>query len=178
MPITERHRLRSQKVLYKLNDPYLRFWNRFVSPDQSSIQLGYAEEVWATRVAPRVDEFVARTTWEELCTRHVQRTATLHNSHIRFNDIGRWWDAQDEIDIVGVRDNTVTLVGECKWSVQPVDERVLPALQTKARKLNLSGEPLWVLAGRSGFTYELRQRAEAGDVLLITPEDLYETILA
>ncbi len=173
VPITERHRPRSQRVLYKLNDPYLRFWNRFVSPDQSSIQLGYAEEVWRTRIEPRLDEFVASTTWEELCTRYVQRTATLQDGHIRFTDIGRWWDGQDEIDIVGVHDNTVTLVGECKWSVQPVDERVLSALQTKARKLNLSTEPLWVLASRSGFSDGLRRRAELGGVLLVSPEDIY-----
>lgn len=60
-------RTRSQRVLYRLADPYLRFWFRFVSPHQSFLQLGKATTVWEAENAPKLDEFVARTTWEDVC---------------------------------------------------------------------------------------------------------------
>jgi AAA+ ATPase superfamily predicted ATPase len=173
VPVTERERARTQRVLYKLTDPYLRFWFRFVSPHQSSLQLGHAERVWETRVTPELDEFVARTTWEEICAQFVLQAAMLDAGDLRFNHLGRWWDGEDEIDIVGTLDNRVTLVGECKWTAAPVDERALNALRRKALKLNIEDEPLWVLASRSGFTQGLRRLAERGGVLLIEPRDLY-----
>ncbi|MFW6075279.1 MAG: DUF234 domain-containing protein [Chloroflexota bacterium] len=87
--------------------------------------------------------------------------------------MGRWWDGQHEIYLVGMRDKTVTLVGECKWSSSPVDDRVLTALQRKSAKLPIEDEPLWVLASRSGFADALRRRAESGGILLIEPDDLF-----
>jgi hypothetical protein len=177
VPVTERSRMRSQRVLYQLNDPYLRFWNRFVSPNQSSIQLGYSDRVWSAHVEPYLDEFVSRTTWEEVCTRFVEKNVMLTEGGIRFTTVGRWWDGQDEIDFVGLRDGVATLVGECKWSAQPVDVRVLHQLRLKATKLDLADDPLWVLASRSGFTPDLRRRADVDNLLLITPEDLYDDAL-
>jgi hypothetical protein len=50
---------------------------------------------------------------------------------------------------------------------------MLTALQRKSAKLPLDGEPLWVLASRSGFDRALQQRATHGDVLLITPDSLF-----
>ena len=91
----------------------------------------------------------------------------------RFTQLGRWWDGKDEIDLVGLWRDRVTLVGECKWAAARVDSSMLAALQRKAAKLPLEGEPLWVLASRSGFDLALRERASRGEVLLITPDSLF-----
>ena len=64
-------------------------------------------------------------------------------------------------------------LGECKWTSSPIDMDVLMALQAKARKLTLDDSPLWVLASRSGFRPALHRRAEEGNLLLLTPADLY-----
>jgi hypothetical protein len=87
--------------------------------------------------------------------------------------LGRWWDPKEEIDVVGLWRGEVTLVGECKWTVGPVDGRVLANLQRKAQQLPLTERPLWVLASRSGFDRSLRQRAEHENLLLLEPSDLH-----
>jgi AAA+ ATPase superfamily predicted ATPase len=176
VPITEWERPRSQRVQYRLNDPYLRFWFQFVSPNQSALQLGRARPVWESRISPHLDEFAARTAWEEVCTQFLGQTAMVDSGRLRFNRLGRWWDGQDEIDLVGTLDKRVTLVGECKWSSAPVDERTLLGLRRKALKLELDDEPLWVLASRSEFTPELRRRADIDNVLLFTPGEMYGRI--
>ncbi|MHB8576461.1 MAG: ATP-binding protein [Dehalococcoidia bacterium] len=73
VPITEWDRQRTQRALYRLADPYLRFWFRFVSPYQSFLQVGAAADLWQRTIAPALDEFVARTTWEEVCAQHLWR---------------------------------------------------------------------------------------------------------
>lgn len=173
VPITEIHRTRTQRVMYRLADPYLRFWFRYVAPNQSQVQLRRGSRIWETYVAPGFDDFVARTTWEDVCVQHLWRRLASDQLPVEFQRLGRWWDNTDEIDLVGVQDRLVTLVGECKWTNSPVNTRIFDELRLKARKLDTVERPLWVLASRSGFEPEVRQRAEQGDLLLIEPDDLF-----
>ena len=105
---------------------------------------------------------------------HLWRRLGAGTLPARFAQLGRWWNGADEIDLVGLWRGRVTLVGECKWTAAAVDEGVLAALQQKAQKLPLGERPLWVLAARFGFTPALRRRAARGDLLLLTPADLFE----
>lgn len=173
VPITEIERTRTQRVLYRLSDPYLRFWFRYVAPHQSLIQLRRSTLLWEHELDPSFDEFVARTTWEDVCHQYMWRRLGNDQLETMFNTLGRWWDNNNEIDIVGMWNNRVTIVGECKWTGTPVDQRVFDALRSKALKLPLADDPLWVLASRSGFDDKLRRRAEDGDVILIEPDDLF-----
>jgi AAA+ ATPase superfamily predicted ATPase len=173
VPVTEAEQARNQRVLYRLADPYLRFWFRFVSPFQSLLQLGQGDVVWEREIQPALQEFVARTTWEEACTQHLRRRIAAKSLPASVAQLGRWWDKQDEIDLVGLWRGKVTLVGECKWTAAPVDDAVLRALQVKAQKLPLAALPLWVLASRSGFTPAVQRRAQLDNVLLLEPQDLY-----
>jgi AAA+ ATPase superfamily predicted ATPase len=178
VPITETHRARSTRVLYRLADPYLRFWFQYIVPSRPMILVGRAENFWERDLAPGFDEFVARTTWEEVCVQHLWRRVAAGTLEPTFQQLGRWWDNEDEIDLVGTRDEQVTLVGECKWTGAPVRAEILLALRRKAAKLQLTLRPLWVLASRSGFEPELRRLAEQEHILLIAPDDLYAPELA
>jgi hypothetical protein len=174
VPVTEWERTRTQRVLYRLADPYLRFWFRFVSPYQSFLQLGKGGEVWEREIAPTLDEFVSRSTWEEVCMQYLWRRLRVDDIDAKFSHLGRWWDPKDEIDLVGLWRGKASLVGECKWSSTPVDLGVLNGLKQKAVKLPMRGEPLWVLASRSGFEPQLQDLAAGGRVLLITPGEMFE----
>jgi AAA+ ATPase superfamily predicted ATPase len=173
VPVTELQRPRTQRVLYRLADPYLRFWFRYVAPYQSFLQLGRVAELWAREIEPTLDEFVARSAWEGVCAQYLWRQLSAGQSGLRFAQLGRWWDAQDEIDLVGLWNGKAVLVGECKWSNTQVGEGVLTQLQAKAGKLPLADSPTWLLASRSGFDRRLRERAEHGEVLLLQPDTLF-----
>ncbi len=173
VPVTETERPRTYRVLYRLADPYLRFWFRYVLPFQSFLQLGKGREVWTQEIEPSLDEFVARTTWEEVCKQYLWRRAGAGGLPVKFAQLGRYWDGQDEIDMVGLWRGRATVIGECKWTSKPVDSHDLSLLERKARKLDADRSPLWVLASRSGFTPDLRRRSAGGSVLLIEPADLF-----
>lgn len=172
-PVTDWARPRSQRARYRLADPYLRFWFRFISPFQAPIQLGQAAAVWRNEIAPALDEFVARTTWEAVCEQALWRRVATDTLTTPLMQLGRWWDNEDEIDLVGLWHDRATLVGECKWTNAPVGLGELTRLQQKAHKLPLAEAPQWVLCSRSGFTPELQARTAGGDLLLLTPADLY-----
>ncbi len=174
VPVTDQGRPRGQRVLYRLADPYLRFWFRFVAPFQSLLQLGRGRDLWQREIEPNLDAFVGRTTWESVCQQCLWRRIADGNLPVEVAQLGRWWDGKDEIDVVGLWNGRATLIGECKWSRSPVGQDVLLSLQQKSARLPTGPRPLWVLASQSGFTPELRRRAAAADdLLLLDPADLY-----
>ena len=53
-------------------------------------------------------------TYEELARESLLNTDTIP---FPIKKLGRWWDKNDEIDIVGIGENKI-IFGECKWSVK------------------------------------------------------------
>ncbi|MGH8932918.1 MAG: ATP-binding protein [Egibacteraceae bacterium] len=163
---------------WALDDPFLRFWFRFVFPYQADLEAGLAPpDLYQTEIAPALADHVAPT-FEDTCRAHAR------SQHGRDAPrIGRWWGparhdlrrsgvrSTEEIDIVGVARRRVTLVGEAKWTAKPLDvtilrdlaEYKLPALEQAG--FTISPQYRTVLYCRSGYTDGLRRRAE-GDTRL------------
>ncbi|MDO8670726.1 MAG: hypothetical protein Q7O66_04760 [Dehalococcoidia bacterium] len=64
------------------------------------------------------------------------------------------------------------LLGECKWSVQPVDFDVLNSLRRRATYKGAPQDVRYALFSLSGFTPRLRAAAEVESVLLFTPDKM------
>ena len=58
VPVTEARPERSRKGLYRLSDPFLRFWFRYVYPNRSALEAGAGREVLETVVLPDLDTFM------------------------------------------------------------------------------------------------------------------------
>ena len=91
--------------------------------------------------------------------------------------IGGWWDRDTEIDVLAIsRSEKTVLVGECKWSTNPIGTNILEDLKQKAQVLLQSGEPAqtvqYALFARSGFTPDLKKQARAEGVHLYTVEQI------
>lgn len=108
---------RSKKVLYRIADPFLRTWFRFVEPNRSRLEARLVDLVAAELEEPW-RQHVAET-WEELARASVPLLA-LHGK--TWGPAARWWgrglDRQPiELDVVAESiDGEALLVGEVKWS--------------------------------------------------------------
>lgn len=103
----------SRKRQYRLSDPYLSFWFRFVYPDMTAIESGHREQVLA-RIKDTFSLYCGYQ-FEELIG-HLIREGIILND-IPVNTLGRWWYKEHEIDLVGLHEPTKTLLCvECKWS--------------------------------------------------------------
>jgi AAA+ ATPase superfamily predicted ATPase len=88
-----------------------------------------------------------------------------------FNSLGRWWDNNTEIDLVGLNeeDNSILFV-ETRWSNQPLRTDVLDNLKQKSRQVtwgNPGKKEYYVLVSKGGFSTELVAKAKTDGVLLI-----------
>ncbi len=177
VPITENPRT-SRRTLYRIVDPYVAFWHRFVAPLLASgeTSLTDAETLWNGRVLPSLDNYMGRP-FEDACRSWVGRTTRLS---FRPSRVGSWWDStsDNEIDIVALGVERELLVGECKWG--PFDDSDLTTLRTRAALLQ--GElpqaaqggalTLACFSARGEWGPTVTREIEAGTILGFTAQDI------
>ena len=157
--------------VYRLTDHFLRFWFRYVSPNRSTLEQGHTAPVRRS-IAETFSTHVSWT-FEDVC-RQVARTPDFP---VTCSRIGRWWYDELEVDVVGVNDHTETLLlGECKWTTDPVGGDLLADLESLEPEVRWRGADrsvAYVLFAKSGFTTELRKSTrDRDDVSLFTVDDV------
>ncbi|MGV8094419.1 MAG: ATP-binding protein [Mangrovibacterium sp.] len=126
----------SKKSLYKVSDPFMNFYFRFVVPNRSLIELGRSEMIMAV-VEQRLSSYISAC-WEKLCRQAVSGQTIKGEV---YNLACRWWgnvsrQESIELDLIAQSmDGKKLLVGECKWTEDEDPDRSLEELTKKARKL-------------------------------------------
>jgi AAA+ ATPase superfamily predicted ATPase len=173
----------NRKRKYRLDDGFVRFWFRFVFPHQNDLEGGLAPEaLWDGLIKAALPEHTAQT-FEEICRIYTRR---------RFGadapTVGGWWGEslakssdrrQEEIDIVGLKNKRLRLVGECKWTQSLMPYSVLedlraykiPALRRSATIKSAGQNPLVLLFARTGFTEALLDAAADDDRVKLIDAD-------
>lgn len=176
VPVTESQPHKSRRGIYRLKDNFLRFWFRFVLPNHSQLERGAKEVVFDTAISPDLDAF-ASTIFEAVCTQYFWRNGLKGKLPFLPKQIGGWWQANEEIDIVLLGD-THTMLVECKWSRHPVGSDILEQLERKSKALlkEVRGQAvLFGLCSRSGFTDQIQERAkQREDVVLYEWKDMVD----
>lgn len=130
VPITEKRPERSTKGIYRIADPFLRFYFRYVYPNRSAVEIGRGRDVYEAAIAPDLDTFMGLV-YENLCRQEI----LLHGEdRLGFVParVGRYWDARAGIDIVAedASGERVAFI-ECNWGTKVDVERVLTRLAVK-----------------------------------------------
>jgi AAA+ ATPase superfamily predicted ATPase len=127
----------SKKSLYKIADPFLRFYFHYVVPNRSAIESENIKKI-IFGIQNNFNEYVSQQ-WERCCREYVKKNKI---KDIAFENVSRWWgnvrkDDAVEFDVVALSEDKKTLlVGECKWSDSEInEENLLKAVLEKAQKL-------------------------------------------
>ena len=168
VPVTEKQPQKSRRGIYRLRDPYLRFWFRYVHPNRSQLERGGAQIILNNQVLQQLDLFTGLA-FEEICQQFLWSAELSGEFPLTPLNIGNWWNANEEIDLVVLGEDSAMLV-ECKWASRPVDNDILANLERKASLILPELDDRRVcfgLCSRSGFTSQLIQDAQARvDVML------------
>ena len=173
VPLGEAHPGRSRKGRYQISDPFMRFWYRFVLPNQSLLEVGQAERVYDALIAPQMAAYLG-TAFEAICMQFLQRAPA--GEWTPCTRIGKHWDRDVEVDLATENIDGSHYVCECKWTSRPVGMGVLDRLQESRDKLpeRLQRECRLVLFSRRGFTASLKARANFEGVRLVSLSELYK----
>jgi len=130
VPVTAHTGFRKRN--YRITDPYLHFWFRFVAPNRIDIE-AQRDDAVMHRVMEGLPAYCG-SMFEVLVQDLIRRGRILGDRH--FTRIGRWWYKEAEIDCVALDDESHSIVFcECKWQGLSYREarEVLEDLRTKAQ---------------------------------------------
>jgi hypothetical protein len=184
-PVTlpSKRRERGRQGRWHLLDPYLRFYFRFVVPNQRALELELLDAVWAD-MREQLRAFVGMTAFEELCREWVLIQARSGQLPFAPEDVGSHWAADAQVDVVAIswREKAI-LLGEAKTSASSVEpwgtNRVGRALirelvETKTPKV-LASLPKqgagwtvhYAFFARAGFTEAAQAQAKRHQIELV-----------
>ncbi|MCC6335225.1 MAG: ATP-binding protein [Myxococcales bacterium] len=104
---------RRTDVRFVLDDALLRFWFRFVFPHRSQVAQLEPHRAFERLVAPQLEAW-AGGCFERLCREALLRLLAAEGVKAGV-EVGAYWAKDVEIDVVAVREDGVTELGECKW---------------------------------------------------------------
>ena len=153
-PVTQRKE--SRNTLYHLSDNYYDFWFEFIHPYKSLIEED-KQEILMKNISEKLQKHYA-SVFEQVCKE------ILWDVPSDVEKIGRWWHGSEEIDIIGLNEEKNTILfGECKWSKNKVDIKILEDLKQKTRYVKWKNDKRnekFVLFSKTGFTEDLEEIAK------------------
>jgi AAA+ ATPase superfamily predicted ATPase len=164
---------------YHLSDAYLRFYYRFVAPQQD--ELDYRREGVLVRIVDGLRAFVGETAFEELARIWVMAQGRRGDLPFRPQTVGGHWGGRVQVDVIGVNwSERAILLGECKWGSEALRLDVLRDLLDEKTPRLLDTLPEsgsgWrvhhALFARAGFTEATVQAATQAGVRLVDLAEL------
>lgn len=136
IPVTESEK-KFRGAIYEINDHFLRFWNRFVYPNRTAIELRNTAQAMKN-IRANLNDFLGHH-FEKVCIEAVEEL--IKQKKNSFNKVGKWWGnyrengepKAAEIDVVAINDDTgEILFGECKWKEKVNAQKIINRLEKKS----------------------------------------------
>ncbi len=129
-PLTEKSPVQ-RHVRWVLDDPILRFWFHFIFPNMSYVLQMSTERAFKDRIGPHLASYFGLC-FERLCREALPVIYEREGVKTSYK-IGEYWDRRTQIDIVGLRDDGWTDLGECKWGKLKSTTAPLDQLEEKVK---------------------------------------------
>ncbi len=172
VPVTEENKAKSKKGIYKICDNFVRVWFQYVYPYKSNLEIGeYSEVIEKFRTGFPI---LQCSVFEQVCPEILKEN---QKDIFSFEKVGRWWDNNNEIDLIGLNSSTKQIIfGESKWSSKEVGTNILRELIEKSTKVDWNigkRKEYYALFSKEGFTKDLMTMAEdMGNVYLFWQDRL------
>ena len=173
LPVTvpEKDRLKSRKGRYNLADAYMRFYYRFIHPNQHLIEQGLHDWLWQL-ISEQLRAFIGTYAFEELCREWILTQARSGQLPFIPERVGSHWAPDAQIDVVAINWRLrQILLGEAKWTGNPINRKIVRDLVAKMPLVVPDEGKGWqvhyAFSGRSGFTESAVAEAQKHEAILV-----------
>lgn len=159
-----------QKGLYRIREPYLRFWYRFIYPNRSAIAMGQGERIYSENIAPHLTEYVGEA-FRDVCGEYLQVLNSYQQLSFIYGNFGVWHGKAGSIDVLARADSGEYLAGFCDCSETLTGVECFRKYETMLESAGVKPEELYCFS-MQGFTKELWAVAKENGVCLVCAKDM------
>lgn len=167
-PVTEKLPEKSRNGIYMIDDNFFNFWFRFVFRNRALLEENRITEV-ILKIREVMPALLAKN-YERISGEILLEAILAKKVLSEFETYGRWWDKNEEIDLVAINNQTnEILFGEVKWSNKPIGTNVYEDLRMKSQKVEWgrkNRKEYFALFSKSGFTPDMRRISKKGKIYL------------
>ncbi|MFO7684369.1 MAG: ATP-binding protein [Chloroflexota bacterium] len=153
----------SRRGRYRVTDPYLRFFYRYISAYQSKLALGqYGPAL--DLIEESLPAFIEANTWQELCREWLLRASANGLIPVPIEEVGGEWTNNFDIDVAGISETEKSMVlGDCFWRDAPMGPDVISELVQNINVILPKDDEVWqvyvTMFASSGWTDEAQEQA-------------------
>lgn len=118
---------RSRRRRYRVSDPFVAFWFRFVLPHLGELERGGASALWREKIRPTLDEHVGLL-FPGLCREYLVRHGDEGLGAVA-REAGGLWGAGYDLPVAATLRSGAVVYGAAHWSGAPPDEAVVDAIE-------------------------------------------------
>ena len=144
----------------------------------SAISAGRFSRLYELAVKRQLGDYMGLV-FEQMCREYLFRYA--ENLPIMVSEVGQWWGTDPkaknevQVDIVGAPiEGKEYIIGSCKYKNEKIGVDELELLQRYASVFGRGTKYHYYIFSKGGFTQGLKKLGEAGEVTLLTLEDIYK----
>lgn len=127
-------------VVYRIADPLLKFWFRFLEPNWSLLRRYTADRAFEHIVAQQWDAYCGEA-FERLCREALPLLYEKEGITGR-SQVGEYWARDVQIDVVGLRADEWVDLGECRWPARSSVTEAARELSARAAQYPANGRTI------------------------------------
>jgi len=136
------------KGVYKILDPLLDFYFRFIFPNESSLLQMPADKFYDIFISAGIQNYAGEH-FKSVCREYILRLEERGLFPFEIGDEGEWIGKEGTIDIIAQSDMGDTALGLCSWQKQ-ITHADLDRLEYCAKKARLEGDVIYLFS-TAGF---------------------------
>lgn len=104
----------AKKGIYRIKNPFLHFWFKFVYTNQSRLWTGTPDDFYETYISKELNAYLTPY-FVKVCSEYLGLLNMVGQTPIKITRTGTWLGKEGTIDIIGQDDERESVVGICNW---------------------------------------------------------------
>ncbi|MBR5407695.1 MAG: ATP-binding protein [Lachnospiraceae bacterium] len=146
-----------QKGIYRITDPYVRFWFKYIFRNYSKLLLIPPEKFYSRYITPTFKSYTSYC-FTDVCAEYLDILNHMDKLSFRYNQRGVWVGKVGTIDTVATDDQGRTLVALCNWENPVMNYADYEWLMFCVKQAKLDVNDIYLFSA-GDFDLELKQEA-------------------
>ena len=171
----------SRKGIYKLTDPFFRFWFRYEFTNNAYYEMMGADAA-SREIMDGISDFMGEA-FEGICTEYFIRMAKKKELPFIPYQIGKWWGnnmhikAQDDVDVLMIdKTGKKGIFAECKFTNSKMPHKEYEDLKTAMLAFPAIEEKYMYFVSKGGYDESVIRHAAEDGAMLLGLDDLFKNL--